>query len=193
MRLFATVAVASALILSGCSSTPTETAVEPTPPSDEEVLQDWADSVCASADALQVTVTAAATNFDFDVSAGLDQLPQIQEQVAANIDAVETQIDELQLALSDAPPSSPAAERLAGELGGLITSARDSGREAVDLLGQATAADNFLEAGLTAASAVAAAESAYSDATAAIDALDELRTTSTGDVGKAFSSAPACG
>lgn len=193
MRSLFALSLAAAVTLGGCSSEPAQTAIEPTPPSDEELLEEWAGSVCTSADALQTTVSAVATNIDFDLSAGLDQLPQIQEQVADNINAVEGQIDELQGVLSQAPASSAQAQRLGQELDGLITSARESGREAVALLGQATSADNFLEAGLAAASAAAAAESSYSDATAALDALDALRASSTGELGTAFTQASACG
>lgn len=191
MRLWL-VTLTVAAVAVGCSSDVDEAAVAPTPPSDEELLEDWAGEVCASADELQGTVAGLATDIDLDVGAGLDQLPEIQEQVSANIVAVEAQIDALQTTLADVPESSAQAEQLAGELEALIASARMSGQEAVELLSEATSADNFLMAGISAAGAFAAAESAYTDANAAIELLNELRSSTSGDLGTAFSSAPAC-
>lgn len=191
MRIYAVIAAAA--LLAGCSNTPTASEPEPTPPSDQELLEQWAGDVCTSADAVQATVAGAATNLDFDISAGLDQLPEIEKQVAENIDLVEGQIDQLQTVLSQAPEASSDAQRLSQELDQLISAARESGNEAVALLGQATSADNFLEAGINAAAAVAAAESAYSDASAALEVLDQLRTNASGDLGEAFAAAPSCG
>lgn len=191
MRLLLAILTVSAVV-GGCSSEVDEAAVAPAPPSDEELLEDWAGQVCASADELQSTVAGLATDIDLDISAGLDQLPEIQEQVSENIVAVEAQIDALQSALSDVPESSAEAEQLAGELEVLIASARASGQEAIELLAEATSADNFLMAGISAAGAFAAAKSAYSDANVAIELLNELRSSTSGDLGAAFSSAPAC-
>lgn len=194
MRRFVVVVLAASVAVAGCSSGSSSPDVEakPSPPSDEEMLEEWAGEVCSSADELQTTVAGLATDIDLDVSAGLDQLPEIQEQVSANIVAVEAQIDALQTALSEVPESSAQAKKLAGELEALIASARASGQEAIELLAEATSADNFLMAGISAAGAFAAAESAYSDANVAIELLNELRSSTSGDLGVAFSSAPAC-
>jgi hypothetical protein len=194
MRRFVVVVFAASVAVAGCSSDSSgpDVAAKPSPPSDEELLAEWAGEVCSSADELQSTVAGLATDIDLDVSAGLDQLPEIQEQVSANIVAVEAQIDALQTTLSDVPESSAEGEQLAGELEALIASARESGQEAIELLAKATSADNFLMAGISAAGAFAAAESAYSDANVSIELLNELRSSTSGDLGAAFSSAPAC-
>lgn len=194
MRRFVVVVVAIGLAVAGCSSdsSSSDASAKPSPPSDEELLEEWAGQVCSSADQLQTTVAGLATDIDLDVSEGLDQLAEIQEQVSANIVAVEGQIDALQATLSDVPETSVEGQELAGELEALIASARASGQEAIELLAEATSADNFLMAGLSAAGAFAAAESAYSDANVAIELLNELRSSTSGDLGAAFSSAPAC-
>jgi len=191
MRLWL-VTLTVAAVAYGCSSDVDEAAVAPTQPSDEELLEDWAGEVCASADALRSTVAGLATDIDFDVTAGLDQLPEIQEQVAANIVAVDGQIDALQAVLADVPESSAEATELADELEALIASARMSGQEAIELLAEAASSGNFLSAGISAAGAYAAAQDAYSSATAAIDLLDATRSRTSGDIGEAFSAAPKC-
>jgi hypothetical protein len=80
----------------------------------------------------------------------------------------------------------------AAELDALIENARSSGQEAVDLLAEATSADNFLSAGLAAAGAAAAAQAAYNDASTALDLLDRTRSEGAGEVGEAFSTAQGC-
>ena len=185
--------VTSTLTLSGCSSSAQSPVDAPTRTPDlSEQLQAWATDVCRSSDALSRQVTGIADGLDVDLGAGLDQLPELQQQVTANIDEVQRRLDEVQEALAAAPAQSPRAVEFAAELDALIENARSSGQEAVDLLAEATSADNFLSAGLAAAGAAAAAQSAYNDASTALDLLDRTRSEGAGEVGEAFSTAQGC-
>ena len=56
----------------------------------------------------------------------------------------------------------------------------------------ATEADNALLAGVAAVQAVAAAQSAYSDATEALALLNDVRNDSSGPLARAFDDAPEC-
>lgn len=171
---------------SGASGAPTPT------PDLEEQMQNWASAVCASSDALADQVTGIADGLNVDLSSGLDQLPAIEEQVSANIADVQSGIDDVQQALAAVPDDSPEAQAFASEMDELISDARVSGQKAVTLLGEAGAADNVLTGGLAAAAAVAEAQSAYDDATSALELLDRTRNEKVGEVGVAFASAPDC-
>jgi len=193
MKKWTVVIGATVLVVAGCASPEQEDTASQTPAAgSSQELQAWASEVCTAADDLATTVTGVTAGLNVDLSAGLDQLPAIQEQVTANIDEVENRIDELQAALAQAPTDSPAAAEFTGEMQDLITSARESGQEAVGLLAEATAADNVLSAGLAAAGAAAAAQSAVGDATSALELLDGVRSSETGALGTAFNDAEGC-
>jgi len=185
--------VTSTFTVTGCSSSAQSPTTAPTTTPDlSEQLQAWATDVCRSSDALSSQVAGIADGLDVNLGAGLDQLPEIQQQVTANIDEVQLRLDEVQEALAAAPAQSPQAVEFADELDALMENARSSGQEAVDLLTEATSADNFLSAGLAAAGAAAAAQSAFDDASTALDLLDRTRSEGPGEVGEAFSTAQGC-
>lgn len=155
-------------------------------------MREWASGVCLAADDLAIQVTSVTDGLDVDLGNGLDQLPAIQEQVSANVDQIEAGINDVQVALAAVPAGSTQAQEFVVETQVLVDSARSSGQEAVDLLAQAGEAGNVLSAGIAAAGAVAAAQSAFSDATAALDLLDRTRTDGQGELGRAFATAPDC-
>ena len=184
---------ALAIALAGCSSSQDEPAEqEAAPATQEELLREWASGVCLAADDLAMQVTSITEGLDVDLGSGLDQLPAIQEQVSANVAEIEAGIDEVQAALAAVPSGSPQAQEFVVEMQVLVQAARSSGQEAVDLLTQAGEAGNVLSAGIAAAGAVAAAQSAFQDATAALDLLDRTRASGQGELGTAFGSAPNC-
>lgn len=181
------------LVLAGCSSGASESATpEVTATSNAEELSAWASQVCGTVDELAATVTGLTDGLDIDLSQGLDQLPALQEQVTANLDVVESDIEAVEDALAGVPDGSASATAFAAEMEALVDSARASGQEAIDLLAEATAAGNLLSAGLAAAGAVAAAQSATSDANAALQLLDRTRQDAGGELGRAFSTAEGC-
>jgi hypothetical protein len=181
------------LVLAGCSSGASESATpEVTATSNAEELSAWASQVCGTVDELAATVTGLTDGLDIDLSQGLDQLPALQEQVTANLDVVESDIEAVEDALAGVPDGSASATAFAAEMEALVDSARASGQEAIDLLAEATAAGNLLSAGLAAAGAAAAAQSATSDANAALQLLDRTRQDAGGELGRAFSTAEGC-
>ncbi|SRR6056297_3038024 len=181
------------LVLAGCSSGASESAMpEVTATSNAEELSAWASQVCGTVDELAATVTGLTDGLDIDLSQGLDQLPALQEQVTANLDVVESDIEAVEDALAGVPDGSASATAFAAEMEALVDSARASGQEAIDLLAEATAAGNLLGAGLAAAGAAAAAQSATSDANAALQLLDRTRQDAGGELGAAFSTAQGC-
>lgn len=181
------------LVLAGCSSNPSEsTPQEATATSNAAELSAWASQVCGTVDGLAATVTGLTDGLDVDLSQGLDQLPALQEQVTANLDVVEADIEAVEDALAGVPEGSASATAFAAEMEALVASARTSGQEAIDLLAEATAAGNLLGAGLAAAGAAAAAQSATSDANAALQLLDRTRQDAGGELGTAFSTAEGC-
>lgn len=181
------------LVLAGCSSGASESAMpEVTATSNAEELSAWASQVCGTVDELAATVTGLTDGLDIDLSQGLDQLPALQEQVTANLDVVESDIEAVEDALAGVPDGSASATAFAAEMEALVDSARTSGQEAIDLLAEATAAGNLLGAGLAAAGAAAAAQSATSDANAALQLLDRTRQDAGGELGAAFSTAQGC-
>ena len=181
------------LVLAGCSSGASESATpEVTATSNAEELSAWASQVCGTVDELAATVTGLTDGLDIDLSQGLDQLPALQEQVTANLDVVESDIEAVEDALAGVPEGSASATAFAAEMEALVDSARTSGQEAIDLLAEATAAGNLLGAGLAAAGAAAAAQSATSDANAALQLLDRTRQDAGGELGAAFSTAQGC-
>ena len=181
------------LVLAGCSSGASESAMpEVTATSNAEELSAWASQVCGTVDELAATVTGLTDGLDIDLSQGLDQLPALQEQVTANLDVVESDIEAVEDALAGVPEGSASATAFAAEMEALVDSARTSGQEAIDLLAGSTAAGNLLGAGLAAAGAAAAAQSATSDANAALQLLDRTRQDAGGELGAAFSTAQGC-
>lgn len=181
------------LVLAGCSSdAPESTPPQETSTSSAEELTEWASQVCVAVDELAATVTGVTDDLDIDVSQGLDQLPELQEQVTANIDDVEADIDVVEDALAGVPEGSASATAFAAEMETLVDSARTSGQEAIDLLADATAAGNLLSAGLAAAGAAAAAQSAAADADAALQLLDRTREDAADELGEAFTTAEGC-
>jgi hypothetical protein len=181
------------LVLAGCSSDASESATpEVTATSNAEELSAWASQVCGTVDELAATVTGLTDGLDIDLSQGLDRLPALQEQVTANLDVVESDIEAVEDALAGVPEGSASATAFAAEMEALVDSARTSGQEAIDLLAEATAAGNLLGAGLAAAGAAAAAQSATSDANAALQLLDRTRQDAGGELGRAFSTAEGC-
>lgn len=189
MRLTPTLLLA--LVLAACSSPNPDSQPEPTVDPQAE-LQAWAGEVCASADLLEVTVTSIATSIDIDPLAGLDNLPQIAEQVRESLMQVDSGIDDLQAVLDRAPASSSEAQAFAVEVNTLVTASRTSGEDAIAALQEALASENIFSAGLAIADAFSSAQSARSDAQAALTLMNETRGLETGPLGEAFSSAPEC-
>lgn len=192
MSMFVSTSVV-VLVLAGCTSDAQESAPpEETATSSAEELSAWASQVCGAVDELAATVNGVTDDLDIDVSQGLDQLPELQDRVTANLDDVEADIETVGDALAEVPEGSASAMAFAAEMEDLVDSARTSGQEAIDLLADATAAGNPLSAGLAAASAAAAAQSAASDADAALQLLDRTREDAGDELGAAFSTAEGC-
>jgi hypothetical protein len=143
----------SAALLAACSGAaePESAPPEAAESANSEQLRAWASDVCQSADDLAATVTGVSDGLDVDLSQGLDQLPAIQEQVTANLDEVDARIEAVEDALSAVPDGSASATAFAAEMEALVDSARTSGQEAIDLLAEAGAAMDLLNAGLAAA------------------------------------------
>ena len=184
----------SAAFLAACSA---ETEPESIPQevvgtANAEELRAWASDVCTAADDFAATVTSVTDGLDVDLSQGLDQLPAIQEQVTANLDEVEARIEAVEAALAAVPDASPGVTAFAAEVEVLVDSARTSGQEAIDLLAEAGAAGNLLNASLAVAGAASAARSAASDANAALQLLDSARAETGSELGEAFSTAEGC-
>lgn len=180
-----------AFIAVGCSSDAQEVAVEQ-PLTPEQELQVWAGGVCVASDELRSTVGGIASSLDVDITAGLDQLPQVYEQLQASLDEVDLGIQAVQSAVAQVPTSTPEAVTFAEELEGLVVSSRTSGQQALTAAQEALNADNFLTAGVAAAQSVAAGRTAYDDARRAITLVDDARTNGQGPVGEAFANAPEC-
>jgi len=187
------VVVACAIALAGCSSSQDEQSDQETAQAtQEELLREWASGICLAADDLAMQVTSLADGLDVDLGGGLDQVPAIQDQVSANVEEIEAGIDAVQTALAAVPSGSTQAQEFVVEMQVLVQSARSSGQQAADLLTQAGEAGNIFSAGIAIAGAVAAAQSSFQDASAALDLLDRTRTSGQGDLGEAFASAPNC-
>lgn len=190
----------TAALVAGCSSPSTDQATdqatdqttEPQTVTPQVELQAWAGGVCSASNELRTTVGGIATSIDVDLTAGLEQLPQVYEQLQASVGEVDSGIDAVQAAVADVPASSPEAVAFAQELDALATSARTSGQEAVTAAQDAVNADNVLTAGLAAAGAVAAGRTAYEDTRRALTLIDETRSAGQGPVGEAFATAPEC-
>lgn len=181
----------AALALVGCATG--EPDPQPVATVDPQAqLRAWAGEVCASADVLETTVASVVTSIEIDPTAGLDQLPQILQQVQESLGRVESGIDELQLVVDRAPDSSIEARDFAGEVNTLVTASRSPGEEAIAGLQAATEANNIFSAGVAVAAAATAARSAQSDARAAVTLMEEMRSTTSGPLGEAFTSAPEC-
>ena len=175
----------------GCSSDAEQASVEQ-PLTPEQELQAWAAGVCTASDELRGTVGGIASSLDIDITAGLDQLPQVYEQLQASLNEVDLGIQAVQSAVAQVPASTPEAVVFADELEGLVVSTRTSGQQALTAAQEALNADNFLTAGVSAAQAVAAGRTAYDDAQRAITLVDDARTNGQGPVGEAFANAPEC-
>lgn len=180
-----------AVLVAGCSSDTQEASVEQ-PLTPEQELEQWAGGVCIASDELRGTVGGIASSIDVDITAGLDQLPQVYEQLQASLDEVDRGIQAVQSAVAAVPSSTPEAVTFAEELEGLVVSTRTSGQQALTAAQDALNADNFLTAGVSAAQAVAAGRTAYDDARRALALVDDARTSRQGPVGEAFANAPEC-
>lgn len=181
-----------AVLVAGCSSPGVDQATETPTISPEDELRIWAGGVCAASDELRATVGGIASSIDVDLTAGLEQLPQVYEQLQVSVGEVDRGIDAVQAAVADVPASSPEAAAFAQEMDALVVSARTSGQEALTAAQDAVNADNVLTAGLAAAGAVAAGRTAYDDTRRALTLIDETRNSSQGPVGQAFAAAPEC-
>ncbi len=184
----------SAAFLAGCSAEAEQQSIpqEVSETANADELRAWASDVCSAADELEATVTSVTDGLDVDLSQGLDQLPAIQEQVTANLDEVEARIEAVEAALAAVPDASPGVTAFAAEVEVLVDSARTSGQEAIDLLAEAGAAGNLLNASLAITGAASAARSAASDANAALQLLDSARAETGSELGEAFSTAEGC-
>lgn len=180
-----------AFVVVGCSSADPASQPEATVDPKAE-LRAWAGEVCTSADLLEASVASIATSIEIDPLAGLDNLPQIAEQVGASLDEVESRIDDLQGVLNRAPASSSEAQAFADEVDTLVTASRTSGEQAIAGLQEAMASQNIFSAGIAVAAAATSARDAQSDARAAVTLMDQTRSSTTGPLGEAFSTAPEC-
>lgn len=182
--------------LSACSSSNSDTESAATPAPSPEVatrtLTDWAGEVCQARDLLELKVASVALGLDVDPGGGLDQLPQLREQVEGEVEVLQQGVDDLLIAVRDVPEDSPEVSAFVDEVDTLVGSAQESANEALAQLQAATEADNALLAGVAAVQAVAAAQSAYSDATEALGLLNEVRNDSSGPLAQAFDDAPEC-
>lgn len=158
----------------------------------QQELELWASDLCDATGRLNTTVDALTDAIDVDVSAGLNQLPQIYEQLQARMGEIDAGIDDVEGVLADAPASSPEAGIFAAQVQALVASARTSGNDAVMAAGRAVNAEGFIEAGVAVASAVAAAQKAYEEASAAQSLLQGVRNGSDRNLSDAFEAAPAC-
>lgn len=186
------IGVASVLLLAGCSGGSTESADTTEAAIAAEDLQIWAGELCAATDQLQVVVTEVTESIDFDLSAGLDQLPQVVEQLQARVDGVADGVQGVESVLESVPVSSPEATTFAGQVRALVASARASGEDAMTAAQQAVNSGNLLEAGISAASALAAAQAAYDDASKALALIDGVQTGEDQQLREAFAAAPEC-
>lgn len=179
------------VLLTGCSSNNQDgTAVAEDPAVAE--LEAWAGDLCGATGELRAAVTGLADAIDFDLAAGLGQIPGIYEQLQGRIERVESGIAEFQTALEQAPASSPEAVAFAAEVQTLSSSARASADEALLLAEQAVTAGNFLSAGSALAAAASAAQSAYTDANAALVLVEQASNAESGAMGAVFANAPEC-
>jgi vacuolar-type H+-ATPase subunit I/STV1 len=129
---------------------------------------------------------------DVDPGAGLDQLPELRAQVEDEVEVIRAGVDDLLTVVRSVPEDSPEVSAFVDEVDALVGSAQESANEAIVQLQNATEADNALLAGLAAVQAVAAAQSAYSDAAEALAILNEVRSDSSGPLAQAFNDAPEC-
>lgn len=183
---------AVALCLVGCSGDGTEGPDSTGAPTAEQELQIWAGELCAATDQLQTEVAGVTESIDLDLAAGLDQLPQIVEQLEARVNGVSDGVQGVESVLENAPASSPEATIFAAQVQARVTSARASGEEAMTAAQQAVNAGNFLEAGVLAASAIAAAQAAYDDASKALELIDGVVKGEDPQLREAFAAAPQC-
>ena len=188
----------TALLVAGCSSesdSAEQTSSASSTPSPQETtrtLSDWAGEVCQARDLLELQVASVAMGLDVDPGAGVDQLPELRAQVEGEIEVIQEGVDELLSVVRDVPEDSPEISAFVGDVDALVGSAQESANEALEQLRNATEADNVLIAGVAAVQAVAAAQSAYSDAAEAIAILNEVRNDSGGPLAQAFNQAPEC-
>lgn len=179
------------LPLSGCSSADQGPPNETVDPVAAEV-EAWADEVCGATGELRAAVSGLAEAVDFDLAAGLGQIPAIYEQLQSRIQRVEVGIADFQGVVAEAPEDSPEAVSFAAEVQTLSTSARAAGEEALQLAQQAIDARNFLSSGTALAGAASAAQRAYADANAALTLVEQAPDSGAGPIAMAFSEAPQC-
>lgn len=186
-----TVIAMTTLLLSGCSSSNQDSATIIEDPVAAEV-EAWAGDLCGATGELRAAATGLADAIDFDLAAGLDQIPGIYEQLQGRIQRVETGIADFQEIVEQVPEASPEAVAFATEVEALSSGARASGDEALRLAEQAVTAGNFLSAGAALAGAASAAQSAYADATAALALVEQAPNSEVAAVATAFTAAPEC-
>ena len=190
----------AALVVAGCSSpdpdpsdgSQSSPAASSSPQETTRTLADWAGEVCRARDLLELKVASVALGLDVDPGGGLDQLPELREQVEGEVEVLQQGVDDLLIAVRAVPDDSPEVSAFVDEVDTLVGSAQESANEALSQLQAATEADNALLAGAAAVQAVAAAQSAYSDATEALALLNEVRNDSSGPLARAFDDAPEC-
>lgn len=186
------IGAAVVLLATGCSSDQQEQQAESGVTTREVEAQMWAGELCAATDELQAEVSAIADSIAIDPTAGLDQLPQIYAQIQGSLTRVEAGVDAVESVLLEAPASSPEAVTFATQVQALVRSSRLSGEEARVAADQAVNADNFLEAGLAAATAVAASRQAYDEAGQALALVERTRNGEAPQLREAFAAAPEC-
>ena len=192
--------VFAALVVAGCSppdpdpgdGSQSSPAASSSPQETTRTLADWAGEVCQARDLLELKVASVALGLDVDPGGGLDQLPELREQVEGEVEVLQQGVDDLLIAVRAVPDDSPEVSAFVDEVDTLVGSAQESANEALSQLQAATEADNALLAGVAAVQAVAAAQSAYSDATEALALLNDVRNDSSGPLARAFDDAPEC-
>lgn len=184
--------VASVMFLVGCSGDGTESVNTTEAAIAEQDLRNWAGELCAATDQLQRVVAEVTESIDLDLAAGLNQLPQIVEQLEARVDGVAEGVEGVESALESVPDSSPEAVIFADQVQALVTSARASGEDAISAAESAVNSGSFLEAGVSAASALAAAQAAYDDAGKALALIDGVQNGEDQQLRDAFAAAPEC-
>lgn len=180
--------------VASATSAPTATAtMKPTPtatPTPEIVL--WAGDVCVARDGFIDSVVAIAASLEYDPQKPESVGEQFQAQIEGQLGTIEAEADQVGAALGRIPVDYIEAAAAISDLQGSLDQLMVAKDQALGHVSSAQAAGDPISAGVEWLQAAAAAKAAYDIGVGSVDSLQALTSSTEGDVGDAFATAPEC-
>ncbi len=182
----------AALALAGCGSggSGSDATTSPSPTASTDATVAWADSVCTELTGVRTAIGAVGDGLAVNPLGG-NALEEARQQITANLQDVQTAVDDLKAAIA-AAPDGEGAQEVKSAFESAMSDLESAQQEASQQAQEAASAQSVQEFVSAAAGAVGSARTAAS-------AVGELYSTATGqasaasaEVRAAFDSAPAC-